>query len=387
MEPRVSVIDDWTHHRKVVMQEEQIAPVENEIGQFEGKDPSPALLWDESSEGSADTESVSWLSDGQSSQTSFSETLGAPEEFADLLLHHESLKPLFGKAYEEISGKSFKKEFNNLLKAFSVDLSSEAGRPSETAAAQLVRHSRRKVTFKVWKEVYGLTATESLAGALDQTRLSVAKKLEEALRRMNSQEGQPPVESIAQISKQQVDDSSDDEDGYGKLVNLQQVKKFLIDSQAFNTFQQRFKLLVASKALQEASLAETGELNAPLAIAPKDQRENFLGEAAITEQHEAPVDEAGTASAALVSESDQGGVAGFRGISIKCIRYLSNVTSEGASRIVVTTKFGDQMKSLLRQWQAMHNLIDRHFRPVVPQGYRRLEWTCVSLIAREEFTS
>ena len=362
-------------------------PVENEIGQIGGKGPSPALLSDESSEGSADTESVSWLSDGQSSQTSFSETLGAPEEFADLLLYHESLKPLFDKAYEEISGKSFKREFNDLLKSFSIDLLTEAGRPSETAAAQLVRHSRRKVTFKVWKEVYGLTATESLDGALDHTRLSVAKKLEEALRRMNLQDGQPPLASIAQASNHQVDDSSDDEDGYGKLVNLQQVKKFLIESQAFNNFQQQFKLFVASKGLQEASLAERGELNSSSVIAPEDQSNNFLAETVIAEQHEVPVEEAGTASAALASESGQRGAAGFRGIFIKCLRYLANVTCEGASTIVVTTKFGDRMKSLLGQWQTMHNLIDRHFRPVVQQGYRRLEWTCVSLIAREEFTN
>lgn len=161
---------------------------------------------DDSSEGSADTGSVSWISEGESSQT------------------------------------SFKREFKSLLKSFSINLKEEAGKATETAAAQLVRKSRRRVTFIIWKEIYGINSGESLAGALDQTRLSKAKKLEEALRRMTSQEGQPPLANDVQTSEQQVDnDSSDDEDEYDKLVNLQQVKRFLINSQAFTTFQQQFE--------------------------------------------------------------------------------------------------------------------------------------------------
>lgn len=90
---------------------------------------------DDSSEGSADTRSISWISEVQSSQTSFPDTLGAPEEFADLLLHHEGLIPLFNKAGEQVDGKSFKKQFKFLLKIFSADLAKEAGKATETAAA------------------------------------------------------------------------------------------------------------------------------------------------------------------------------------------------------------------------------------------------------------
>ena len=48
------------------------------------------------------------------------------------------------------------------------------------------------------------------------------------------------------------------------------------------------------------------------------------------------------------------------------------------ARIVTNINPGHRRISLLREGQRILNLINRQFRPAIPVGYRRLEWTCVS---------
>jgi hypothetical protein len=290
---------------------------QKDTDEAKGIDSGLASLPDDISEGSVDADTFSSISDGESSQASMSETLGAPEEFTELLIQHESLLPLFNKAREELDGKFFKKEFKYLLKAFSSDLLKEARKATETAVAQMVRHSRRRVTINIWRKVCGDSST-SLAGFIDQTRLSKKRVLEEALRRMNSHdERQNPSNDIQTTEIQADDDSSDDEDGFDKLVNLQQAKKFLIDSHAFRIFQGQLKLLVESGEQEKVCPAQTGDAN------------EF------------------------------------------------ELTRHETSLILAIKKLGCQ-SLLLRRWHKINDLIDRGFRPSVPHGYRRLEWTCVS---------
>jgi hypothetical protein len=105
-------------------------------------------------------------------------------------------------------------------------------------------------------------------------------------------------------------DSSDGEDAYEKLVNLQQVKKFLIDSQAFNAFWQRFKLLVESSD-REVPVAETGDANEALAI--------------------------GTIPSLF---------AAFRAMALERVRHLADLTHEGFSTIMANIKIGGERMSL-----------------------------------------
>ena len=283
--------------------------------QAKGIDLGLASPPDDMSEGSIDTDTFSSISDGESSQTSMSETLGASEEFSELLLQHEGLLSLFNKAREGLDGESFKKEFKYLLKAFSNDLAKEARKVTETAIAQMVRHSRRRVTINIWRKVYGDDPSMSLAGFIDQTRLSKKRVLEEALRRMNSHEERQTPSNDDQTTEIQADEDSSDDDDFEKLVNLQQAKKFLIDSHAFRTFLEQLELLVESREQEIVCPTETSDAN------------EF------------------------------------------------ELTRLETTRNLAINKLGSW---LLRRWHKIIDLIDRGFRPSVPHGYRRLEWTCVS---------
>jgi hypothetical protein len=208
-------------------------------------------LSNEESDMSTDVESVFSASDGGSSQSSLDVT-GAPEEFVALLIEHENLQPLFKKASQVLDDSTFKEEFKSLLTRFARDLDKQAERGMEFLAARLVRYSRRGVTVDIWKQVYCLHPEKLNTSALDKTRLSKARKLEEVLERLNREEtrdmptdfNQQPIHE----NSSDTENSSDDEEGYNKLSNLRQVKEFIFHGLAFDRFCGKFEEMLELKA-------------------------------------------------------------------------------------------------------------------------------------------
>ena len=107
---------------------------------------------DGESEISADVESVFSTPHSISSKSSRADDMGVSEEFVTLLLAEDSLKTLFQKSSQILDGNTFKQEFKGLLTKFSRDLHSEAKKATEILAARLVRYSRRRVAYAIWKE-------------------------------------------------------------------------------------------------------------------------------------------------------------------------------------------------------------------------------------------
>ena len=89
---------------------------------------------------------------------------------------------------------------------------------------------------------------------------------------MNSQPSEQSLND-EENTGQAGNDSSDDEDAYGKLVNLQQVKKFLINSQSFRAFQQRFKLMVEPEDQEEVVAVDT--IGAQATLTPEIRPSSF----------------------------------------------------------------------------------------------------------------
>jgi hypothetical protein len=190
-------------------------------------DSFPAEYFHDDSGVSDDAESLFSAPDSMSSNSSLADVMGVSDEFIALLIEHDSLKPLFQQACRVLDDCSFKQKFKTLLKRFSNDLNEEAQKATEVLASKVVRSchgldklwkwnvvcigvicknngalravkklyvrlctardssSRKKVTFGVWREIYGINSRPSIADALNQRRLGKAKMLDEALGRLN----------------------------------------------------------------------------------------------------------------------------------------------------------------------------------------------------------
>jgi hypothetical protein len=127
----------------------------------------------------------------------------------------------------------------------SSDLNKEVEKATELLAVNLVRQSRRKVAYAIWRDVYGIGSGPSISGALDHRRLDKARKMEETLKRLNiseeSEQRDTPQDDLLDY------DSSGDDEMYQTLPNLKQVKKFLVSGQAFQKLLKRFEELLQSK--------------------------------------------------------------------------------------------------------------------------------------------
>jgi uncharacterized protein YeaO (DUF488 family) len=212
-------------------------------------DSFPAEYFHDDSGVSDDVESLFSAPDSMSSNSSLADVMGVSDEFIALLIEHDSLKPLFQQACRVLDDSFFKQKFKTLLKQFSNDLNEEAQKATEVLASKVVRSSRRKVTFGVWREIYGINSRPSIADALNQRRLGKAKMLDEALGRLNmADQGKGGIPD-----EMSDDNSSDDEEIDNILPNLKQVKRFLVNGQAFSQFQSRFEEILQSRGQDEVA--------------------------------------------------------------------------------------------------------------------------------------
>jgi hypothetical protein len=228
------------------------------------------------------------------------------------------LAPLFKQSLTLIDGELFKQELRTLLSKFSRDLDKSATKATELLAAKLVRQSRSKISFAVWREVYKPIPDQKIDDKNEKEHLSKARIMEQFLKSLNDQVelggDDLGVNYLRQQKPEINENTSDDEDIGYNLPNLQQVKDFIVTGPAFAKFQERL-----ARRLEwyrdSGSSSIKGHASSPVSSTPLISSENIL--------------------------------ATF--LSYKFIKDISRS-------------------------------IERMLRPSVRQGYRRLEWQTVGVL-------
>jgi hypothetical protein len=257
--------------------------------------PDPGEYPDDDSETTADNGSVFSDSDGVSSRSSLADRVGATEEFVALLLSQDTLVPLLRESSALTDGDSFKQEFRTSLSKLSKDLDKCATKAMEVLAAKLVRHSRRKVSLAIWREVYESDPNQRIGGKLQKGNLSKAKIMEAYLKSMN---GDDPEENNRLQKTDTGDNSSDDEDMYCNLPNLKQVRDFIVTGPAFAKFQDRYSdKLKSHKDSTSSNIKEP--IESPVCLTPTTNSRDLH----LTNNNGDPVDNGECSDPASVSSA------------------------------------------------------------------------------------
>ena len=250
--------------------------------------------------------------------------------------------------------------------------------------------------------------------------------MEETLRRLNMMEGQDR-EGQSDQKLSDVDSSEDDEEVYKKLPNLQQVKRFLVDSQGFRQLLRAFEeVMLESKIQGQVGMAEvetktsTGNPDEEDAVVPvkrdlllsvADQRVPTLEppmslpilpsieSRKSSETVPELVSNKGDVNDSLPAEVslEESGIASISGsggvveafevvtdvdpnlVETSLIMSLhSSVTQNQEKTLVPAKTFTHACKTAWLSLGNVRNHVDRLFRPSVPPGHRRLEWRSVS---------
>jgi hypothetical protein len=168
-----------------------------------------------------------------------------PKNFVALLIDLMDLPAIYPALCQAFEFTSFKAELHRLLKAFSRDLAEEASIPIEKESVRFVSPQRRRISYSVCQEVFGLKHQTLFEHRVhSQQREQDAKERIEQFLRDAAQPKGVDTEDQTRVQRGQNsgDDSSDDE-GLGTFSNLQHVKKFLIKSKAFDKLRINIKQL------------------------------------------------------------------------------------------------------------------------------------------------
>lgn len=139
------------------------------------------------------------------SNSSVFQALQAQKDFRIHILNDEQLKPLLEIARENIDFQTFKIELHGLLRTYSRNLHKEAKVPAENLAIRIVRRYRRKIAHHLADDLYKNIPIQNSQN-----------EIELSLKRTISNESSE-------------DDEVDDE----AAEDFQDVKDFLVNSQAF----------------------------------------------------------------------------------------------------------------------------------------------------------
>lgn len=206
--------------------------------------------WDNVSRFSSPTPSIfSEMSDASSSSVySAAEMITVTEQFANMLVHDSTLKPLYERGMDDpaIGPERLTNNLRRLLKKFGKDLIQEERTPLDHLAAQFVLTKSRHVASLVRKHydpVYAASMRDFLMSKetdilSDEGR---RRRIEEILRKHDYQ----PETAIDSASE-----SDDNEDDYTKaqesqLGSLEAVEAFIRESNAYERFKVQLQGFVA----------------------------------------------------------------------------------------------------------------------------------------------
>lgn len=287
----------------------------------------------------------------------FEETEVIAEELASLLLKDEIMEPFYKKALEKVKTERFERNFSRLLNAFAVDLRAEANTVRELSAVQFVRIRAKHVASCMGKQL------DSLRGEAVQSMHELIlespereEKVEMYLQRRFPATDLADTVGSHEIEYQDVQEPNRESDSEGsemeaaqqsRLRNLEEVKTFILTSFAMTTLRENFRQFVSQGQSKTQKLAQSAVyLQKP--PTPESSKHN------VTSLEETDTDSVET------FEDDEGDLGGQEG----------NMNFHSLSRSVL---------SILRGLKAMAEFLELKEKPL-KQGFRRLRWTCVSLI-------
>ena len=323
----------------------------------------------EASELSADAASIFSLPESFSSISSLNDLLGPIEEFAAILIDHAELNVQYQSLRQTFKFSEFKSELHRLLKVFSRDLSKEALVPIEKESVRFVSQQRRRISHAVGQEVFGLKEKSLFGENTKQQQLNAKERIDQFLRDLaQSKEGDDELSRVRRGDNSE-DDSSDDEGELGNFPSLEHVKKFLIESKAFEKLRSSVRELVMSQGETRPPRLETTsneDLKDPESSKTMmfNDNEELHRDDLIKEEHE---------SATLDEDTEN-----------QDTRDSSNFTP---SLIQITEPRGSQTAigdgpegrtHITGMGKIIYRRVSRYLRPKVKSGYRRLEWQCVS---------
>lgn len=150
----------------------------------------------------------------------------------------------------------FKSEFHRLLKTFSKDLSKEALIPIEKECVRFISQQRRRISYAVGQEIFGLKEQSLFSKHRNQKQLDARERIEQYLRdaaqSREADEGQ-------NLAGQEQNSENDSLDG-GELADfhgLKQLKKFLIESKAFEKLRRSVRELAGHQREPTSSVSDT----------------------------------------------------------------------------------------------------------------------------------
>jgi CspA family cold shock protein len=323
----------------------------------------------EASEESADDASIFSLPDSLSSKSSLHDLLGPTEEFAAILIGDAELNAQYQSLRQIFEFSEFKSELHRLLKVFSRNLSKEASIPIEKESVRFISQQRRRISQIVGQEVFGLKEKSLFNENTQQQQLDSNERIERYLREGAQFKGVDEKQSSAGREQSSESDSSDEEGELESFPSLMHIKKFLIESKAFEKLRSSIRKLAVrhgKKASPRLDTAFYQRLKQPESSTTMKSIQN----------EELP--------RVGVVEEERGSQTFDKDIETEEIRGSSNITPSFKEP---REKFGSQ--STIRDEPDDHAYltsigrmiywkVSRYLRPKVKTGYIRLEWQCVS---------
>jgi hypothetical protein len=210
------------------------------------------------------------------SGTTLSDTSGiaktAAQQFVEILVGDGTMQPLFPVVIEKAGLEKFKRNFFRLLTRYAVELRAEASSPIQTEAARLVRSRANFIVYLVIKSVQHEEPPNlpQIAVSESDRELDLERFLQQQLQQ-TQQYCEPIISSIdPQPSALNPEGYIDEDDEVGEpgrpdLINLDEVKKFMVESQAYKQLRNSFcHFVFPSEEITETGSRPTGKVKSAI---------------------------------------------------------------------------------------------------------------------------
>jgi hypothetical protein len=246
---------------------------------------------------------------------------GAREDILALLLQDEQLQILFSSAFEKISASRFENNFRIMLGQFARELRNEAQHRRERSVAYIVRTMAGYVSNHVCKKYS--TGTDMRSKEMEQLARQLPQKRQLLERLLNpaftDTEDLHPTDASAEYLGFDAEEENWDENDVVPLPHLEQLEKFVINSQAMDNLRGNLRNWITPQ--QEHS-------HSP-------------------EQGHGTVEE------------------------------VPEIQEPAGQEQTTAYRMLDTQNQDQHPWWRLMNTLKKFARPSVQTGYRRLEWTCV----------
>jgi tetratricopeptide (TPR) repeat protein len=173
------------------------------------------------------------------------------QQFVEILIGDAAMQPLFSVVVKRAGLDKFRRNFFRLLKQYAVDLRTEATNPIHYEAARLVKSRANFIVHRITDSVRHEETSTQLQFAASE--LDKERDLERFLQQQVEQTQQycEPISSSLNFGQSSLNPEGyvdeDDEAGEPRrpsLINLDEVKKFMVESRAYKQLRESFRSFV-----------------------------------------------------------------------------------------------------------------------------------------------